>query len=67
MKRFALALALLVGSANVASAQKILVYGPGGTAATSHFPTGAVVTTATATQWAGMTTAQFGAYDELWI
>ncbi len=67
MKRFALALALLVGTANVAQAQKILVYGPGGTTATSHFPTGATVTTATAAQWAAMTTAQFGAYDALWL
>ena len=47
---------------------RVLVYGPGGTAGTAMFTGGsATVTVASATQWAAMTTADFGQYDVIWI
>ncbi len=57
----------LLGTAQVASAQRILVYGPGGTTATASFPVGATPTVANAAMWASLTTADFGGYDAIWI
>jgi hypothetical protein len=46
---------------------QILVYGPGGAASQAYFPAGSVVTVASAAMWASMTTANFGAYDVIWV
>jgi MYXO-CTERM domain-containing protein len=64
---FSCALALTFGSVGVASAQRILVYGPGGTTATASFPVGATVTVASAAMWATLTRANFATYDAIWI
>lgn len=62
-------LALVVMSgAGVAEAQmEILVYGPGGTGSVSAFTGGPSVTVANAATWNSMTTAQFAAYDLIWV
>lgn len=68
----AIATLLLVGAAwtalpGVASAQRILVYGPGGIGSQPSFPVGSVVTVANEATWRGMTTADFSRFDVIWF
>lgn len=46
---------------------RVLIYGPGGTGSQAHFPAGSVVTVASDAVWRGMTTADFGAFDVIWV
>lgn len=48
-------------------AARVLVYGPGGSTGTAWFPAGTVTTIASDAMWRGMTTADFGQYDVLYM
>lgn len=71
MRTAAMTLALLgvawAAVPGVASAQRILVYGPGGTGSQPSFPAGSVVTVASEATWRGMTTADFSRFDVIWF
>ena len=46
---------------------RVLIYGPGGTAAQPYFPPESVVTVASESMWRSLTTANFGDYDLIWV
>ncbi len=55
------------GPACYTGAARVLMLSSGGSASTTYFPAGTVVTTVTDAMWSSMTAAQFGNYDLLWV
>ena len=49
------------------SAQNIGVYGPGDDLSAPYFPSGSTYTLINESTWNSMTTADFAAYDIIWI